>query len=449
MSIVETIEQFLLKNNLIEDNNTVITAFSGGYDSMCLLDIIQKLAANYDFKPVAVHLNHNWRGEESDNEELNCRKFCLKHNIDFYSEKLPEKFKKNETSARKARYEFFQKCAEKYKSKCILTAHNADDNAETLIYRIAKGTGISGLEGIKERRGIFYRPLLNIYRKDIEAYCKENKLIPNNDSSNFNTKYKRNLIRHEIFPILQKINPDFKEAINSLSALAKFENEYFENIISSIEEKNTVKTEVFEQLPYLLKSRYIHNLYKKLNLDYDKEKIEYILNFIEENKNSKSGKTCSLTKDLWLFTSDKVISLVSNTNDNGIINPEIHINHCGQYTTGEYKFTIEEKTKTDKFPKDEEMTAIVDLSSYGMNLVLRRRKDGDIIKPYGVQGTQKLKKYLNNKKVPNHVKNSLLFLCCGKEVLWAPSLGISEKIKVKNNPTHILKLEKLNINNKD
>ena len=130
---------------------TFIVAFSGGYDSMCLLDILYKLG--YDI--VAVHLNHNWRGEESQKEQENCKKFAQANNIKYYTETLPDYIEKTETSARKARYDFFQRCAKKFNSNVIFTAHNFDDNAETILYRITKGTGTIGLQGIAENRDIF------------------------------------------------------------------------------------------------------------------------------------------------------------------------------------------------------------------------------------------------------------------------------------------------------
>ena len=129
--IVEKVKNFISKNNL---SGTFIVAFSGGYDSMCLLDILNKL--NYDI--VAVHLNHNWRGNESLLEAENCYEFCQKNNIKFYTETLDDNIEKNETAAREARYDFFKRCAKRFNSNIVFTAHNFDDNAETVLYRIIK-----------------------------------------------------------------------------------------------------------------------------------------------------------------------------------------------------------------------------------------------------------------------------------------------------------------------
>lgn len=441
MSITEKVEQFLLQYDLLKKDNTIIVAFSGGYDSLCLLNIIKELSRKYDIKPAAIHLNHNWRGDESKQDELNCKEFCVNNGIDFYCETLPSEIPKNETAAREARYIFFEKYAEKLTSKCILTAHNANDNAETVIYRIIKGTGTTGLEGIKAKRGIYYRPLINIYRDEIEQYCSDNKLKPNIDSSNNDIKYKRNLIRHKLLPVMKEINPCVIKAINSLSEIAVFENEiqseYIENFLKN--NNNRINTKDFMQSSKAIKFKIIYNLFTFNNLDYSKEKIENTVNFITENSLSKSGKTFSVTNNLWLFVNDNYITLIRNSYNSNI---EIQVTTEGEYTIGSYKFSIKKcNASPDVFPKDNENKAFVNLENIEFNFTLRNRHDGDIINPYGLKGTQKLKKYLNNKKIPNYVKNELLLLCNDKEVLWVPHYGISEKIKVVNKPSHVLELK--------
>ena len=164
--IIDRVKNFIEKYNL---SGTFIVAFSGGYDSMCLLDILYKLKTDI----AAIHLNHNWRGEESLKEAKNCENFVKSRNIKYYSEILPDSVEKTETSAREARYDFFKRCAELFNSNVVFTAHNFDDNAETVLYRIIKGTGTIGLQGISEHRGIFYRPLLKTTRSEIEEYIKD------------------------------------------------------------------------------------------------------------------------------------------------------------------------------------------------------------------------------------------------------------------------------------
>lgn len=399
--ITSQVKNFIEKHNL---SGTFVVAFSGGYDSMCLLDVLHKLGFNL----VAAHLNHNWRGEESFKEAKVCEEFCKSRGIKFYTETLCDEIEKTETAAREARYEFFRRCAAKYNSNIVFTAHNFDDNAETVLYRIIKGTGLHGLQGISEQRDIFYRPLLKSSREDIEKYCLANNLAPNNDSSNYNTKYNRNFIRHKILPMMKEINPKVINAINSLSEIAQNDDE----------QKNFVRQLLIDN-----------------KLDYDRKRIEEICNFIEENKNSKSGKTLSLTKDLWLFTNcNKTEVVCKKITDK----TEISIKNEGEYIFDGNVFTIEPYTENiTTYPKDNEFKAYITIDD--IDFTLRHRREGDIIQPLGCNGTQKLKKYLNEKKIPNHEKDSILLLCKGKEVLWAAGLGLSGKIKVKDKPTHIIK----------
>ncbi len=419
--IKDNVKNFIEKYNL---SGKFILAFSGGFDSMCLLDILHKLGTDV----TAVHLNHNWRGEESLKEAQNCENFAKSRGIPYYSEILPDYIDKTETAGREARYDFFRRCAEKFNSKVVFTAHNFDDNAETVLYRIIRGTGTAGLQGISEKREIFYRPLLKTKREDIEQYCRDNGLTPNTDSSNSDTKYKRNFIRHNVIPLLKEINPNVSDALNSLSKIA--EEDY--NLINNYLPQNLAQASEIEQ------KRIIYKILIDNNIDYDREKIENIQKFIEENKNSKSGKTISLTKDLWLFVNDKkaeVITRISKSSE------EVQVNNCGEYIFGNYIFTIEPFTEVvTTFPDDKEFIAYINSDS--IDFTLRHRKNGDIIRPLGCKGSQKLKKYLNEKKIPQHEKDKLILLCKGNEIIWACGLGLSEKVKVAQKPTHMLRLKK-------
>ena len=426
-TLTEKVKYFLNKHNLLANDVPILVGFSGGYDSMCLLDIL----TNLQLSVIAVHLNHNWRKEESDKEELNCRKYCETKQIEFYSEKLAPEIPKTETAAREARYEFFESCARKFKAKAVLTAHNANDNAETLIYRIAKGTGIRGLCGIAENRGIYYRPLLKISREEIVEYNNAHALKPNFDSSNKNTKYKRNLIRENIIPELMKINATVIDAINSLSEIAILESNIADEYLELLKEPFITKN--FLSYSKNVQTKLIYKLFTDNQIEYDKSKILRAINFILENSTSKSGKRYSLGEDLWLFTNTESIELIKKTITS---NEEIQINKEGDYKIFGKLFHLEvynEKVKA--FPKDSERIAYVDLSGI-KELTIRHRRNGDIIMPLGCQGTQKLKKYLNGKKIPKHKRDELIFIAHDKEILWAPELGISEKIKVKETPTH-------------
>lgn len=450
--MIETVEKFLIDYDLNHPSNNLLVGFSGGCDSLCLLDILNILAQKHKFKLIALHLNHNWRGEESKQEEDNCEAFCKKNNIEFISKTLDGDAKHTEHIARGARYAFFLDHAKKHPNSAIFTAHTKSDNAETIIYRIIKGTGISGLQGILPKRMLgetpLYRPLLTVSRQQTEDYCHSKGLVPNTDSSNFDINYKRNFIRHKIMPLFAEINFHAEKSINNLASLAisqnNIVNEYIKKIMQEIYVDKKLLTEKFKELSEDVKQRIIYDACLKFGLDYDLKKIKNILEFINDNVNSKSGSRYSLTNDLWLFVSSKYTYVINKTKADE--NPdELSITEESQFKLNDGKvFSIEKYTDSAekiKFPSENATTAYVNLSDTKLDLTLRTRRDGDSITPFGMTGSMKLKKYLNLKKIPQHEKDGILMLCQGAEVLWAIGIGLSNKLKVKTTPTHVLRME--------
>lgn len=432
MNITETVKSFLEKYEL--EDKKLLAAFSGGYDSLCLLNVLKELGCNV----TAIHLNHNWRGQESLRDEDFCRKFCHDNGIEFYTEKLSDRVPHTETAAREARYDFFEKCAKKFSADAILTAHNLDDLAETLIYRILKGTGVAGLNGIAENRGLFFRPLLEIKREEIENYSDNRGLKPVNDSSNDDTKYRRNFIRHKLLPLVIEINENYAHALQNLAESAKETSELVSEYMTKIKEETGNSTQKFLKLGTPAQNYLIHYYFTKNNLEYDRKKITAIVDFIKENANSKSGKKVSVSNDLWIFTNTEKFEFINSSKKTYL---EVDIKSTGEFEFGDYVFIIEKHDGAiDKFPSDSDFKAFIEISE--IDFTLRYRKDGDIIRPLGTKGTQKLKKYFNEKKIPNHEKDCIPLLCRENEVLWAAGFGLSDKIKVVEKPTHMIKLVK-------
>lgn len=419
---------------------TVIVGFSGGYDSMCLMDILSKIAKGKNIQVIGAHYNHNWRGEIAEQEQKKCEEFCKLRNIEFYTETAPDNIKKNETIARELRYEFFERVKNKYSGDAVFTAHNYDDNAETILYRIIKGTGIIGLKGILPKRGYFYRPLIDVTRKEIEQYCNENNLAPNNDNSNYDSVHKRNLIRHEILPMLSQINPDVKKSLNTLSDIARSEaniiDEYIGLLSRDLFDGEKIKTGKYLKLSDDVKQKIIYNLIYNSEIDYDMNLISNIVNFISETSRKNKPSKFSLSLDKWLYADRNIIEIISESRKTELVIP---IKGDGTYNFEHNCFSISGYSGEFERQKDE-YTALVELSGYD-NLVLRTRRDGDIIKPLGFSGTMKLKKYLMSKEVPQYKRDRIVLLCRGNEVLWAAGVGLSDKIKTKGKPTHKLSIK--------
>ena len=449
--MINIVDKFLEEYNLKSADRTFLVGFSGGYDSTCLLDILKKLSEKYKFRLVALHLNHNWRGEESLQDELNCKKFCETNSIEFISETLEKPDKKDENSAREARYDFFLKYAQKYQNSVIFTAHTRSDNAETVIYRIVKGTGINGLQGILPERAVgeykVFRPLLSVSRNEIESYCISKGLVANDDSSNLDIKYKRNFIRHKVMPKLKEINFNAENSIVSLANLAvshcKIVDEYMDLIKKDLFFEGKILTEKFKDFSNDVMQKLVYDFCIEQKLDYDYKKIVGILDFIKENFDSKSGSRCSLTSDLWLFASSKYIYAIDKTTADKNANI-VEVTKEGEYKIPETDYILSVRKFTTeapvKFPAESSNIAYVDFEEIGLDFVVRTRRDGDFISPFGMPGTMKLKKYLNSKGIFQHDKDELILLAKDSQILWVAGVGLSDKLKVVNKPSHVLEL---------
>ena len=240
--------------------------------------------------------------------------------------------------------------------------------------------------------------------------------------------------------------PWFQMAVNTVEGKQLYNETYFSpstkcyyNIKMNYVKEEDLVVVTFIDITSELQNTVIHKFLRQYSIDYDNKKINDIASFIRDTQLSKSGKTISLTKDKWLFVNTKEIKIITK---NTVEFKEIPVTKVGNYNINEYIFSIEEHNTTpERFPCDEENMAYVNIPNL-QNLCIRQRKNGDVIQPLGIKGTQKLKKFLNEKKVPKHEKDSLIFLCKDNEILWAPGFGISDKIKVVTTPTHVIKLRK-------
>lgn len=439
----EKILEFLKKHNITNSSKAFIVGFSGGQDSLCLIDILDKISKSYNFKIIAAHLNHNWRGESSQKEQQFCAEFCEEREIGFHTKTLDISVKKTEESAREERYKFFGEIIEKTGAKGVFTAHTKTDNTETVLYRIIKGTGILGLCAIPETRqeGDYnlFRPMLEITREETEKYYLENNLKPSQDESNEDIKYARNNIRLNIIPKLKEINPNFDNAIENLTKIAAD----YEEIISKFLDKKPLTPKNFAAFSDAEKRVSIHRFLIKNNLDYDFKKIEEIRDFLDENIQKPCGNTLSLTTNTWLFASKTEMEIINKIKAAKIDAAlELKLNENNYFAPFNKTLTIKkfEGETPEKFPKETDLKAFVNIPEDLAHLELRTRREGDIIQPFGSCGTMKLKKYFINKGIPEHKRDEILLIAKENEILWAIGVGLSEKLRAGEKPSHIIEL---------
>ncbi len=288
--IFQTVDDFLKKYDI--KSKRAIVAFSAGPDSCALALALNFLKEKHDLKLALAYFNHGWR-KEAILEEKFTENFAKKINVDFYIEKAPLDALKTEEAARDLRYDFFKKTASEFGSDVVFLAHNKNDNVETLLYRVIKGTSPKGLCSIPEKREIFYRPFLNITKKEILDFLNAQKQEYMLDSSNEDTKYKRNLIRKEILPLFEKINPNYIENINNLiktsNDAAKIVEKSISKIKNEIIQDEKIDYEKFvnleKEIRYEILNDYLKNMLKYRNYKNIKKFDDFILN----NQNSKTS----------------------------------------------------------------------------------------------------------------------------------------------------------------
>ena len=266
------------KYNMINKNDKVVIGVSGGPDSMTLLNVLNNLKEKLGIKIYVAHINHMIR-EEADEETEYVKEFCEKIGVDFFYKRIDveSEAKKlkigTEEAGRNIRYKFFDEILNKVGANQIATAHNSNDNAETVLMNIIRGTSVSGLKGIEKiRDGKYIRPIIECNRDEVEEYCKENNLNPRYDKTNLENIYTRNKIRNLLIPFIKKeFNPNIIEGINRLSNIA-FEEEQFINkiveteykkLLISVNNREDNKKEIvlnmkeFNILDYVIKSKLV------------------------------------------------------------------------------------------------------------------------------------------------------------------------------------------------
>lgn len=251
--VLETIKKY----NLIENGDKIVLGVSGGPDSIAMLNILNNIKndkkIDLSFDIIVAHINHMIR-EEAIEDEKYVKEYCQKKDIEFYSKSIDvQKLANNnkigtEEAGRMVRYDFFDEILEQTNSNKVAIAHNKNDKAETIIMNLIRGSGISGLKGIEEKREKYIRPLIECDREQIEKYCEEQKLNPRIDKTNFENEYTRNKIRNIMIPyVKQEFNPNIIDTLNRLAELVREEEEYIEKQVEIVY-KNLVIEEKEKQI---------------------------------------------------------------------------------------------------------------------------------------------------------------------------------------------------------
>jgi tRNA(Ile)-lysidine synthase len=453
--MTKTIEQKALKfideNHLIEKGDRVLVALSGGADSVFLLSFLTKFKNRFKIELAAFHLNHKLRGESSKKDEKFCSDFCSENKVKFYTvskdvKDYAKKFKVSiEEAGREIRYSELAKAAKKNEFTKIATAHNANDNIETILLNFIKGTGLKGLSGIPIRRDNIIRPILCLNAEEIRKYLSANKIPFRVDESNLDSDYERNFLRNEIIPKLkQRLNPRLEEKISNTSKIISEINSFIEKKVGQISGKNAkydgkelrINLKVISRFDRSLLSIFLKSVIENnFRIELSSENIYALVDLI----NSQIGKVVHL-KETSVATKERGELVIGRKSSSRPFNAAQKIK-VGQKLTIDGKIlSIDEvNRKMFKFTSDKSAEFI---SGDGLRneFEIRAWKNGDRFQPIGMQGTKKISDFLADEKISSLRKKEHLVLTNSGKIVWVIGLRIDDRFKVTSETKKILKL---------
>lgn len=393
----------------------LLIAISGGVDSVVLTHLLHQL--NFDIS--LAHCNFQLRGEESDKDEEFVKNLGKKLGINTYTTRFDTNEYANsnklstQLAARELRYNWFDELSKEYSFEHLLTAHHADDNLETFLINLTRGTGLEGLTGIPPINRNIVRPLLVFSRKEILNYAKQNNIEWREDESNSETKYLRNKIRHQVTPILKELNAsvlkNFNKTIDHLKESQQIIDDKIEDITYEIisKEGDLLKINIEKLLKLSNPKAYLYQLLKP----YEFREWNDVQNLIY----AQSGKQI-LTKNYTLLK-DRDFLLLLRTSEKSSIKEEVYtIREENKEITAPIKLLlkrVQEKTDTNQ------KSIYVDNELLSYPLKLRRWNSGDFFYPTGMLGKKKISKYFKDEKISIINKNKIWLLCSSKnEIIW-------------------------------
>ncbi|MFP5436348.1 MAG: tRNA lysidine(34) synthetase TilS [Bacteroidia bacterium] len=434
--MLSRLKEHLHKNLPFISEKKLLLAVSGGIDSMVLVDVFKQLG--YDI--AIAHCNFGLRGEESNGDEHFVRNLASKDAIPVFVNHFDTKRYAAENkisiqiAARELRYNWFAEIMQQHGYDYLLTAHHADDSAETFLINFTRGTGIEGLLGIPRQNGTIIRPLLPFTREEIETYAKENNVLWREDSSNVSDKYLRNKLRHHVLPLLKELNPSFSQS--------------FAQTIENLRQAQALATDaavlVYEKVVTSGNGREFINILKLLAYENYKAYLYqwlgkygftawddiYDLVHAQPGKFVLSG-THRLLKDRELLILEPLKA------DSDSI---FEIKSINEKTTQPIELRLDLVGNME--PNPERNIIFVDNELIKFPLFVRRWQEGDYFCPLGMNGlSKKVSKFFKDEKMSLSDKENAWLLCTENEIIWVMGRRADDRFKVTTQTTQILKIE--------
>ena len=428
------------KYNLIESNDIIVVGFSGGPDSVFLVEMLKKLQHFFNFKIYLVHINHLLRGEDADSDENFSFEYAKKNNLEIFIKRIPVKEiakeigKTLEEVGREERYKFFSEIYEKVRATKIATAHNKDDQIETFLFRLIRGTSLQGLEGIKIKNNNVIRPISEIYKKDILEYLNKNEIQYKIDKTNFENEFTRNSIRLDLIPFIEeRYNIKFKDKIFSLIKEIRENNQNNSlNLSDYTDSENRIILEKTKFLSNFDKKNLLSLFLNKKNIEVNRNKIDEISSLIKSNGTKKIDldKTYRIVKDYtYLYIEDKKENCVINNN-------VIQVKIPSEQIFDNFKITVSTVENLD-IPKQKNQYLLDAI--YNDIIEVRYRKEGDRIF-LGEKHSKKIKEIFIDQKIPKNIRDRLPIFLYNDTIFWIYNVKKSYIPKINKNESKLIKV---------
>ncbi len=432
----EQIQQYIIQHQLLSGEKPVVVGISGGADSVALLHILVSLG----YKCIAAHCNFNLRGDESFRDEQFTTDFTQRLQvplckISFETNKYAQENRLSvEMAARELRYRWFEELLNTYDADAVAVAHHRDDSVETLLINLTRGSGLTGLTGIKPKNGNVVRPLLCVSREDIYAYIENNGLEYVTDSSNSSDIYTRNFIRLKVIPLLEEINPSVK------ASLARTANHLYDASLiynHSIEEARRViiqnnRLSISALLSFPAPATILYEMLKPYG--FSRTVCESIFTILDKD----SGRIFySSTHRLLKDRSDLLIDVLSGEESKAYL---INLEDDNVDLPVELKPEIVVIKEDYQIEKDRKF-AYFDFDKLSFPLVLRHWQEGDWFVPFGMKGKKKISDYFSDKKFSLFDKEKTWLLCSGQDVIWIVGERTDNRYRIEKTTKRVLKLK--------